>query len=40
MYGSPTHEVFKDKIYHLMRGYKYTIEGKTFFVNGWSFLYR
>ncbi len=34
MYGSPTHEVLKDKIYHLMRGYKYTIEGKTFFAMG------
>ena len=34
MYGNPTHEVLKDKIYHLMRGYKYTIEDKTFFAMG------
>lgn len=34
MYGNPTHEVLKDKIYHLMRGYKYTIENKTFFAMG------
>lgn len=34
MYGNPTHEVLKDKIYHLMRGYKYTIEDKTFFTMG------
>lgn len=34
MYGNPTHEVLKDKVYHLMRGYKYTIEDKTFFAIG------
>ena len=34
MYGNPVHEVLKDKIYHLMRGYKYTIENKTFFAMG------
>ena len=34
MYGNPTHEVLKDKIYHLMRGYKYTIEDKIFFAMG------
>jgi len=37
-YGAPVHKI-RDNIYHLERGYVYTIQGKTFFTFGGAYSY-